>query len=238
MSQYEGFSQYYDELTQDQPYDQWLHIIQQATSKRDSILDIGCGTGSLTAMLTDFNSVTGMDLSNDMLAVAAKKSHAVRWIEGDMTDFELGQNFDVITILCDSLNYITNQSDVIETFKHVYRHLNDEGTFIFDVHSVFKMNTLFANQNYIDETEHIFLAWEAVQGDLPNSVWHDMTFFELQDDGTYRRFNEEHFQKTYSEQEYMGMLGEAGFTQIETFYDFDFENHDDQSDRLFFIVKK
>ncbi|MDN6231872.1 MAG: class I SAM-dependent methyltransferase, partial [Staphylococcus simulans] len=104
MSQYEGFSQYYDELTQDQPYNQWLEIIRQATSKRTSILDIGCGTGSLTTLLTDFKSVTGMDLSSDMLAVASQKSDSVRWIEGDMTDFELGQNFDVITILCDSLN--------------------------------------------------------------------------------------------------------------------------------------
>ncbi|PTI99924.1 SAM-dependent methyltransferase [Staphylococcus simulans] len=238
MSQYEGFSQYYDELTQDQPYNQWLEIIRQATSKRTSILDIGCGTGSLTTLLTDFKSVTGMDLSSDMLAVASQKSDSVRWIEGDMTDFELGQNFDVITILCDSLNYNTDQHDVIETFKHVYRHLNTDGTFIFDVHSKFKMNTLFANQTYIDETEHIFLAWEAIQGDLPDSVWHYMTFFEQQDDGSYRRFDEEHFQKTFSEQAYIEMLNEVGFSHIHTFYDFDIKNHDEQSDRLFFIVKK
>ncbi|MDY5060687.1 class I SAM-dependent DNA methyltransferase [Staphylococcus simulans] len=238
MSQYEGFSQYYDELTQDQSYDQWLDIIHKATPKRDSILDIGCGTGSLTTILTDFKSVTGMDISSDMLAVASKKSDSVRWIEGDMTEFELNQNFDVITILCDSLNYITDQSGVIKTFKHVYRHLNADGTFIFDVHSVFKMNTLFANQNYIDETEHIFLAWEAIQGDLPNSVWHYMTFFECQDDGKYRRFDEEHYQRTFSEQEYTDMLKEVGFNHINTFYDFDTANHDEQSDRLFFIVKK
>ncbi|MHD0397565.1 class I SAM-dependent DNA methyltransferase [Staphylococcus simulans] len=238
MYQYENFSQYYDELSEDQPYNQWLDIILKATSKRESILDIGCGTGSLTSLLTDFKTVIGMDLSQDMLAIASKKSNSVRWIEGDMTDFELGQTFDVITILCDSLNYVTEREDVIETFKHVYQHLNNDGTFIFDVHSEFKMNTEFSNQVYFEETDHIFLVWVAGQGPVANSVEHFMTFFELQDDGSYRRFDEDHYQKTFTEQAYTFMLKQAGFSDIQTFYDFDTENHDPQSDRLFFIVKK
>ncbi|WP_114603240.1 class I SAM-dependent methyltransferase [Staphylococcus sp. EZ-P03] len=238
MVQYQGFSQYYDELTQDQPYEQWLAIIQQAASKRDSILDIGCGTGSLTHLLTDFKHVTGMDLSSDMLAVASKKASNIRWIEGDMTDFDLGQTYDVITILCDSLNYIAEKDQVAATFNHVYEHLNDDGTFIFDVHSTYKMETLFANHSYIDETEHIFLGWDAVKGEEPYSVWHYMTFFELQNDGSYHRFDEEHYQRTYLREDYIDMLENAGFKSISTFYDFDVENQDEQSDRLFFIVKK
>ncbi len=44
-----------------------------------------------------------MDLSVDMLTVAAQKSANVNWLEGDMTSFDLQQQFDIITIFCDSL---------------------------------------------------------------------------------------------------------------------------------------
>lgn len=238
MNQYQDFSHYYDELTQDQPYDKWLSVIKESTNSRESILDIGCGTGSLTSLLTDFSSVTGMDLSEDMLAIASNKSKDVTWLQGDMSDFDLGKKYDTITILCDSLNYLQNIEDVKSTFSHVYQHLNYNGTFIFDVHSIFKMNHAFANHSYIDETEHVFLGWDAVAGEEPNSVWHYMTFFELQGNGQYKRYDEEHYQRTYSENEYKTLLNDAGFEDIHSFYDFEFENHHDQSDRLFFIAKK
>lgn len=117
-----------------------------------------------------------MDLSVDMLAIAAQKSNVVNWIEADMTDFELEQHFDVITIFCDSLNYLPERENVSDTFKNVYRHLSQDGVFMFDVHTAYKMNTLFNNQSYIDESEDVFLGWEAVQGEEPLSVWHDMSF--------------------------------------------------------------
>ncbi|AMY04647.1 class I SAM-dependent methyltransferase [Staphylococcus condimenti] len=238
MEQYHDFSQYYDELTLDQPYESWLEIVKSTVKNNSSILDLGCGTGSLTHQLTELGPVTGMDLSPDMLVMASQKSDEVRWLEGDMSNFNLKEKFDVVTIFCDSLNYLNSYNAVVDTFKQVYNHLNEDGFFLFDVHTVYKMNTLFNNQSYIDETEHVFLGWDAIAGDEPNSVWHYMTFFEKQKDGSYRRFDEEHYQKTYDENEYKNMLEQVGFQNITTFYDFDSNNHNPESDRLFFIVKK
>ncbi|MCD0801550.1 class I SAM-dependent methyltransferase, partial [Staphylococcus aureus] len=99
------------------------------------------GTGSLTVQLEALGNVTGMDLSVDMLTVAAQKSANVNWLEGDMTSFDLQQQFDIITIFCDSLNYLQDETAVIETFINVYHHLTDSGVFIFDVHTVYKMMT-------------------------------------------------------------------------------------------------
>ena len=71
MTQYVGMSQVYDQLTQDQPYDKWFEIfILKNFNHKPNILDLGCGTGSLTAQLNTIGSVTGMDLSSDMLAIA------------------------------------------------------------------------------------------------------------------------------------------------------------------------
>lgn len=238
MVQYEEMSLFYDQLTLDQPYESWLEIVNQFAENRTSILDIGCGTGSLTSLLTDFDQITGMDLSVDMLSIATQKSNKVNWIEGDMTEFELNQKFDVITIFCDSLNYLPEKDHVFTTFSHVFNHLETEGVFMFDVHTPFKMNTLFNNQSYIDESEKVFLAWEAVQGEEPLSVWHDMSFFIKQDDNQYARFDESHYQRTYTEADYMEMLNNVGFSQITTFVDFDIKNNSNEGHRLFFIVKK
>ena len=107
MMQYTEMSKVYDQLTQDQPYEEWFNIVKYYTrtmSSNDSIniLDIGCGTGSLTQLLPSIGTVTGMDLSTDMLSIAANKSNQVTWLEGDMTDFSLNTTYDVVTIFCDS----------------------------------------------------------------------------------------------------------------------------------------
>ncbi|AYX89983.1 class I SAM-dependent DNA methyltransferase [Staphylococcus cohnii] len=241
MAQYEEMSYYYDQLTLDQPYESWLDIVNYYAKNKSTILDIGCGTGSFTSKLNDFDNITGMDLSVDMLSIAMQKSSEVNWIEGDMTEFDLNQQYDAITIFCDSLNYLTEYGDVLSTFQQVYHHLElNEGVFMFDVHTEHKMNTLFNNQSYIDETENVFLAWEAIRGEEPLSVWHDMTFFIKQSDNLYKRFDESHYQRTYSKEVYTKMLESCGFKHITTFVDFEFENQNDNQDgeRLFFIVKK
>ena len=65
----------------------------------------GCGTGTLTAQLNTIGSVTGMDLSSDMLAIAANKSNLIM-VRGRYDRFSFNNEFDVITIFCDSPNYL------------------------------------------------------------------------------------------------------------------------------------
>ena len=70
----------------------------------------------------------------------------------------------MITIFCDSLNYLETLNDVKMTFERVYQHLNKNGVFIFDVHTVHKMKTLFNNKSYIDESDNVFVGWDAICG--------------------------------------------------------------------------
>ena len=113
-----------------------------------------------------------------------------------MTDFSFNNEFDVITIFCDSLNYLPDIEDVKNIYK-CFQSFIRKWRFIFDVHTIYKMSTLFHNQCYIDENESTFLAWEAIQGDEPFSVYHEMSFFIEDNNGTYQRFNESHYQRTF-----------------------------------------
>ncbi|SUM71427.1 Ubiquinone/menaquinone biosynthesis methyltransferase UbiE/ COQ5 [Staphylococcus saccharolyticus] len=174
----------------------------------------------------------------DMLSIARQKSNQVTWIEGDMTQFELKQKFNIITIFCDSLNYLSTDKDVKKTFQTVFHHLSDNGVFIFDVHTAYKMNTLFNNQSYIDETDNVFVGWDAIKGKEPLSVYHEMTFFVMQQDRSYQRFDESHYQRTFYEDTYKNFLKQVGFTDIKTFTDFNIEEHNENAHRLFFVVQK
>ncbi len=62
-----------------------------------------------------------------------------------------------------------------------------------------------------------------MQGDLPLSVYHDMTFFIRHEDETYSRFDESHFQRTFDEKTYLSWLAQVGFKHVETFTDFNIE---------------
>ena len=217
MNQYEDMSLVYDKLTQDQPYHSWFNIVEHfLPSDSHDLLDIGCGTGNLTQLLTSLGEVTGMDISVDMLSIARQKTNQVKWIEGNMTHFNLNKKFNMITIFCDSLNYLETLNDVKMTFERVYQHLNKNGVFIFDVHTVHKMKTLFNNKSYIDESDNVFVGWDAICGDEPLSVYHEMTFFVSQQNGLYQRFDESHYQRTYEEQIYQNLLKDVGYHSVKT----------------------
>ncbi|MCU5746408.1 class I SAM-dependent methyltransferase [Staphylococcus sp. SQ8-PEA] len=238
MNQYVDFSYYYDFLTQDQPYSKWKELIKYYTNHSNSMLDIGCGTGNLTSIIEHFDQVYGMDLSIDMLTVAAQKSDKVRWLEGDMTDFSLNQEFDLITILCDALNYLPDLNDVAVSFKNVYEHLSNDGIFIFDVHTEYKMNTWFNNRSYIEDYDELFLAWEAIKGEEELSVWHELSFFIKDDKDSYQRVDESHYQRTFSKETYQYLLEQQGFSILKVFTDFEPCSLNLKGDRLFFVAKK
>ncbi|MDP4460088.1 class I SAM-dependent DNA methyltransferase [Staphylococcus hyicus] len=238
---YHRLSAFYDILTDDQPYQSWVKVLQHFTLSMHvkHLLDIGCGTGTLTCLFTSIApNVTGLDLSKEMIEKAKQKSDNVTWLEGDMSDFNLENKFDVVTICCDSLNYLGTEEDVMHTFNHVYHHLNDTGLFMFDVHTAYKMHTQFNHQTYIDDRETLTLMWQTTPGEDPLSVWHDLTFFSRNDDGTYCRLDETQYQRTLEKEQYEAMLNSIGFKNIQSFYDFDVQNQSFESDRLFFVATK
>ncbi|TVT29869.1 methyltransferase domain-containing protein [Salinicoccus cyprini] len=238
---YQLFSHYYDELTYDMPYALWLDIIHHYGKNKQTVLDIGCGTGRLTRQL-GFQTITGMDQSDMMLDVARRHDAPnIEYVQGDMRDFDLGRTFDMVTATVDVLNYCSSPDEVIQVLKQVYEHLASGGIFIFDIHSSFKMNEDFNDVTYSDETDHITYIWHALQGEAPLSVVHDMTFFikDADDPELYRKVVETHSQRTYTHMEMLQLISRSGFTIDAAFSDFDMENAvTEVCDRVFYVLKK
>lgn len=245
---YEQFAYLYDELMQDAPYNEWVRFVNEKLQKYQfdgkKLLDLACGTGELSVRFAKEGfSVTGVDLSSDMLAVAQAKAQEeglpIPFFEQDMTNLEGHEQFDIIGIFCDSLNYLKSDEDVIHTFSSAYQHLKDDGLFLFDVHSTYKISQVFINQTFAFAEDHLSYIWNSFAGELPDSVEHELSFFVLDEQtGKYDRYDELHYQRTYPVQQYSDWLAEAGFELLEVCADFDNIEPEEQSERIFFIARK
>ncbi|MGG3915578.1 class I SAM-dependent DNA methyltransferase [Rossellomorea vietnamensis] len=245
---YERFAYVYDYLMQDVPYEGWLEYVNRQAEHYSvhgkRVLDIACGTGELSLRLArDGYDVTGVDLSQDMLTIAQEKASAqnvhIQLFQQDMSRLDSLGEYDIITIFCDSLNYLKDESDVESTFKGVYSHLKQDGLFLFDVHSIFKMTQIFMNQTFTLTDEHVSYIWDCFPGEVPNSVEHELTFFvEDEETGQYDRVEELHKQRTYPILMIKEWLAENGFDVLNITGDFTEEPPNDKSERIFFACKK
>jgi SAM-dependent methyltransferase len=245
---YERFAYLYDELMQAVPYENWVRFVNEKIEKYrvngKSMLDLACGTGELSVRFAKEGFlVTGVDLSSDMLSVARAKSEnkglSVPLYQQDMSQLEgLGQ-FDVIGVFCDSLNYLPSEEAVIQTFSNIYHHLKKDGIFIFDVHSLYKMNHIFMDETFTLNEDHLSYIWDCFPGEYPNSVEHELSFFVLDEQsGKYDRFDELHYQRTFSIEQYSAMLMKSGFEILDINADFETKAPEEDSERIFFIATK
>jgi len=245
MSSYKEFAHIYDALMTDIPYDDYVHkvlsCVEDAPGK--SLLDIGCGTGVLSAkFLAQGFLVQAIDLSEEMLSMAAdrfqREDANIPLYHMSMSELEGFQGIDVAVIAIDSLNYLEDEEEVKQTFQGIYQSLKDGGQLFFDVHSLYKMDELFLDGPFTYEDEDIAYIWHTEAGESPHSVYHDLTFFMKTANGLYERFEESHFQRSYEVNNYIAWLKQVGFSEVTVTADWTNESPTVTSERIFFHVIK
>ena len=242
---YGEFAKIYDELiNEDINYDEMvdciLRICNENNIEFNDYLDIACGTGNVTVRIAKhFKNIYGVDLSEDMLREAFDKLKSER-IKGkiicqDMTELSLNRNFDLITSVLDSTNYVTDIDGLKNYFKGVYEHLKDDGLFIFDVNSYYKLSEILGNNIYTYSEEDVFYTWENVFEDDLLSMF--LTFFVKKGE-LYERFEEEHLERAYKESQLESILEELDFKVINKFDGYSNDNVQANSERIVYVVKK
>ena len=160
MSSYERLAASYDELTEDVDYqrraDFLERLFQRARLPVHTVLDLACGTGTMTWLLTARGyELIAVDGSEDMLAAAAAKTGPgipPVFLHQSMPQLDLYGTVDAAICCLDSLNYLTNPRDVQRTFERLHLFIAPGGTLIFDVNTPEKFLRL-DGQVYLDETE-------------------------------------------------------------------------------------
>ena len=172
MSSYNKMAKVYDQLiNEDINYKDiagfLLSVAKKENIKFDNYLDLACGTGNVGIHVGEkFKENYFVDLSADMLTEVEQKLRdnklKAKIICQDMCELELGTQFDLISCVLDSTNYILDENDLKDYFKSVYRHLEDDGVFIFDINSYYKLSTVLGNNIYTYDNEEIFYTWENI----------------------------------------------------------------------------
>jgi len=242
MRPYDKFAEVFDKITPDEFYAEYanfiMEILKEMNYKPKKILDLACGTGRLAKIFIDEGyDIEGLDISEKMLEIAKKRGLKV--YQSNMVDFNLGQKYDLVICTYDSLNYVLQEDSLQKCFNSISKHLNQDGVFIFDMNSDFKINKILPQYkaDYYDfgDAELIWLNSHSREPDL----WiGELILFKKTKDGKYERYYEKYIERAFELNTTKKLLKEANLEILETYSDFEFNKIKKDSKRWFFITKK
>ncbi len=245
MSIYEGFASVYDIMQSDVDYDKWAKALSEISKAHvrqpRTVLELACGTGTLAIELSKQGFICeGVDISEEMLAIANHKAiesvQRIRFLCQDIQAFNTGKKYDVIFSMCDGFNYLTEDGGMVNAFKAVHKHLNDDGIFIFDLSSKYKLSQIIGNNTFAETFEDTSYIWENEFDEIENLLHFTLTLF-VKDGELYERFEEYHTQRAYAYGEVLNLI--LPFFEVLKTVDGDtFEAVTQTSQRLCFICKK
>ena len=245
MDAYHALAASYDRLTNDVDYEAtvefYMQILQREGVKPRTVVDLACGTGSVTAILAKMGyPVLGIDMSEEMLTEAAMKTMDLepmpRFVCQKLQELKLPRAVDMAVCALDSLDYVTDPDDCKEAIRRVYKALNPGGIFIFDVNTPEKLRAM-DGQVFLDEDDNVYCVWRGEFDEETNICTYWMDLFQRQGQ-TWQRSYEEHREYAYSEEQLRGYLKAAGFTHIEVYADRKFEAPAEGEQRIYFKARK
>lgn len=205
METYTDFASVYDELMDDTPYEEWCEFLMEVfrrygadseqtdhagekamdknlAQERNTVLDLGCGTGTLTELLARRGyDMIGVDNAPEMLQIAMEKRERsgldILYLLQDMRELELYGTVGAAVSVCDSLNYLLDEEDIVQTFERVNTYLYPQGIFVFDFNTVYKYQTVIGDATIAENREDCSFIWENYYHEEQEINEYDLTVF-------------------------------------------------------------
>lgn len=247
MSGYSAFARYYDKLTANIDYkrrgEYFNSIIQRfRTSKGSILLDLACGTGSISEVMAELGyDVIGVDNSDEMLGIAIEKKFDsglnIQYLCQDMRRLDMFGTVDVTICALDSINHLPSLKDVRKVFESVAFFSEIGGLFVFDVNTLYKHRKILADNTFTYETDDVYCIWENTLDPDTDEVRMRLEFFEREENGLYSRSSDAFSEKAYSEDDLEKLLEECGFELLAKYGDDTFEAPTETSQRIVYAAK-
>lgn len=247
MDAYAGFAEVYDIFMDNVPYEEWteyLCMILESYGIRDGlVLDLGCGTGSLTTRLAAKGyDMTGVDASPEMLEIAMDKKrktgYDILYLLQDMREFELYGTVRAVVSACDSINYITEPKELEEVFRLVNNYLDPSGIFVFDFNTEYKYRELLGDQTIAEDREESSFIWENYYDGEERINEYELTLFIREEDGRYGKYQETHFQRAYTVKEIKTLIERSGMEFVAAYDAYTKNPPHDKSERISIVAKE
>ena len=260
MEAYGDFAYVYDEFMDNTPYEQWCKYLCESINKygvskpnqnsedvleseKNLVVDLGCGTGTLTQMLYKLGyDMIGVDNSGEMLNVAMEKrdreGDEILYLLQDMRELELYSTVGTIISVCDSVNYILDEEELLGVFRLVNNYLYPGGLFIFDFNTVYKYEEVIGDVTIAENRENCSFIWENYYHEEEEINEYDLTVFVQEEDGRFKRFQENHYQRGYRVETICALLEKAGMEIVEILDADTREAVDPESERIYVVARE
>ena len=246
MESYGGFADVYDLFMDETPYEEWgafiVKCLKEQGIESGLVLDLGCGTGTLTEYLAKKGyDMIGVDSSFDMLDKAMQKKEKsgldILYLCQDMREFELYGTVRAVISICDSLNYITDFEELTGVFSLVNNYLDPEGLFLFDFNTDYKYREIIGECVIAENREEGSFIWENSYDDVSRINEYDLTVFVREEGGLFRKFEETHYQMGYSLEQILRLTKQAGLAVVEAMDADTGEAVTEKSERIYLVAK-
>lgn len=241
---YSAFAALYDKFMDDVPYQAWTDHIHKILCKHNIndglVLDLGCGSGTLTGMLSDKGyDMTGIDASVEMLEKAMEKrgERDILYLNQDIRAFELYGTMRAVISVCDPLNYITDKRELRHVFRLVNNYLDPGGLFIFDMHTPFYYGKVLGDGTFAQTRADAAYIWENSFDRKSGLNEYYLTLFSENADGGYDRAEEEHTERAYEQVYITEELTRAGLNVLSVTDGYSGRRPHEKSERLVYTAQ-
>ena len=225
MSGYGSFALFYDRLIQVDyaaRADYLLSLFARHGCATDSLLDLACGSGTLTVELAQRGcDMIGVDGSADMLAVAREKPEAagLLFLEQDMRELDLYGTVDGAVCALDSFNHLLSTADLAAALARLSLFVKPDGLLIFDVNTPYKHRTVLGDNTFVLEQDGLMCVWQNRLIAHTCEVEMLLDIFAEDTDGQYERYSETVRERAYSLPTWRKLLVGADFELLAVYGD-------------------
>lgn len=248
MEAYTGFAEVYDLFMDNIPYEEWgtyvKGLLKEYGVDEGLVLELGCGTGTMTEILASAGyDMIGIDQSEEMLEEALEKKqesgHEILYLCQDMREFELYGTVRAIICICDSMNYILEEEEVLGILTSAaHNYLDYGGLFIFDLNTEYKYREILGEQTIAENREEGSFIWENYYDEEAMINEYDLTLFVKEPSGLYRKKEENHFQRAYSLETIRELVKKSGLKLLHIYDAFTHEPAREDSERVYVICQR
>lgn len=248
MDAYTSFAAVYDTFMDNVPYEEWaeylIELLKEYDINEGLVLDLGCGTGNMTELLAKAGyDMIGVDNAEEMLGIAAEKraksGHDILYLLQDMREFELYGTVKAIVSVCDSVNYITEEEDLLQVFKLANNYLDPQGIFIFDFNTVYKYREVMGNQTIAEDREDCSFIWDNYYDEEEQINEYELSLFIKEEDSElYRKYQETHFQRAYELETMKRLVEQSGLEYIAAYDAFTKNAPNNASERIYVVARE
>lgn len=245
MEAYGSFAKVYDLFMDNVPYERWGEHLQSLLKQygvgQGLVAELGCGTGRMTRILAGAGyDMIGIDNSCEMLEEAyGAGADGILYLNQDMRSFELYGTVAAVISVCDSMNYITEEQDLLQVFALANNYLDPGGIFLFDMNTPFKYRQILADNVFAENRPEGSFIWENYFDEGTGINEYDLTLYIRDgEDDRYGRFEETHFQRAYEPRLVRELLEKAGLEFVGMLDADTMKEPEADAQRIYFIARE